>query len=616
MAWADGLEISEVRAENYPRLIVRFSAHEADGTPISNIKLGQLQVWENDNPQEGVDFYSLRESSPELWISLVIDVSGSMNDDNKLSQAKEAAKAFISRLRPKDRTSIVSFSDRVVLHQQPTGDTGVLRRAIDSLQAKGPTRMNDGLARGVAEVMRARPNARRAVILLSDGEDTDSQTTLREAIGPALEARLPIFTIGFGPDVKADILQGVANETKARYYGAPTGRDLDYAFKLLSGQLSSQYEVWWPSNGGAPVGSTVQGRLRLERGAESLETSFSYVVPALSRAPVRPERAVETGSRSIEVPIASLMEFPDWWPLAAAVLGALGTLAAYYGVICRLTRSRLQQRLQQYVGGDQSVALRLMRAKSPQRQAARPIILRMARLSHRLMPSRVLDHLRQRLVLAGRPSAWHFSQFLATKLLLAIGLGAAGFGLMTASSANPTSHLAMVGSLSLLGFYLPHPWLGAQIRSRQRQIQRALPDALDLMTVGVGAGLSLDGAILEVVEKSDNALTQELINFLAELRMGRSRREALQGLAARTEVEDVKVLVASLVQAEELGMSLSDALTVQADQMRIRRRQRAEELAHKATLKMMFPMIILIFPALFVVIMGPAVPGLARFMGG
>ena len=187
---------------------------------------------------------------------------------------------------------------------------------------------------------------------------------------------------------------------------------------------------------------------------------------------------------------------------------------------------------------------------------------------------------------------------------------------MQVGSGNTLASVAILGALGVLGFYLPHIWLGTQIKSRQKAIQKALPDALDLMTVGVGAGLSLDGAILEIVEKSDNPLSRELANFLAELRMGRSRRQALQGLQARTEVDDVKVLVASLLQAEELGMSLSDTLVVQADQMRQRRRQRAEEQAHKATIKMLFPMILLIFPALFVVIMGPAVPSLVGFMSG
>jgi tight adherence protein C len=173
--------------------------------------------------------------------------------------------------------------------------------------------------------------------------------------------------------------------------------------------------------------------------------------------------------------------------------------------------------------------------------------------------------------------------------------------------------MTVAASLAATGYFLPHFWLGSQIRARQKAIQRALPDTLDLLTVGVGAGLSLDGAILEVVEKSDNHLSHELASFLAELRMGRTRREALQGLQARTEVEDIKVLVASLIQAEELGMSLSETLLVQADQMRLRRRQRAEEMAHKATVKMLFPMVVLIFPALFIVIMGPAVPSFMAF---
>lgn len=615
-ARAEGLEVSEVRSDNYPRVTVRLSANMADGSPVTDLKPGQLQVWENGTPQPQVDFYSLRETSNELWVALVVDVSGSMNDDGKLAQAKQAAKSFVSRLRSKDRTTIVTFSDRVILQQQPTGDPGVLQRAIDGLQAKGPTRMNDGLARGVAEVMRSRPEARRAVILLSDGEDTGSEVDLATALGPATDAKVPVYTIGLGTDARADILSGIARDTKARYYAAPKAQDLDYVFKLLSGQLSAQYEAWWQSTTTGPAGTPVSGRVLLQApNGEQIEATFSYVVPvALKPAPRTDYQAEATGGlKQVEFPRDASWDLPAWWPVLAALLAAVGVYVAYSGLILRLRRSRTQERLLSFVASYLGRS-RLLPNKAAQRQHMRPVVLRLARVAHRLTPMRLLDDLRRRLVLAGRPSGWHFSQFLASKLLLAGGLGLLGYILAAVNQTDPLFFMVVTGSLLVLGWYLPHFWLGAQIRRRQKQIQRALPDTLDLMTVGVGAGLSLDGAILEIVEKSDNALSHELANFLAEMRMGRSRREALQGLEARTGVDDIKVLVASLIQADELGMSLSETLMIQADQMRMRRRQRAEELAHKATVKMMIPMVLLIFPALFIVIIGPAVPSMMEFL--
>lgn len=616
-ARAEGIEVAEVRTDNYPRVIIRFTVNGADGLPVTDLKPGQLEVFENGVQQGQVDFYSLRESSPDLWLSLVMDVSGSMNDDNKLAQAQAAAKAFVGRLRPRDRTSIVTFSDKVVLQQQPTGDVNALRRAIDGLQAKGPTRMNDGLARGIAELQRARQGARRAAILLSDGEDTDSQAELAPVVRTAAQEGIPIYTIGLGADARADVLRGIAAETGGRFYAAPQPSDLDLVFRLLSGQLSGQYEAWWQSTTEAPAGASVEGQVRVVRaGMAPQEAPFSYIMPAFRR-PSQAESSLPVGElREVPRTPRAGWPLPPWWPLLAAVLAAAGAAALYYGAILRLTRTAVQRRLELFVRGYLGDRPRSAPARPTQRQRVRPLVLWLARLSHRLLPTRMLDDLRHRLVLAGRSSSWHFSQFLAAKLLLAAALGTGGYALAIAGDGSLSTTAMLPASLALLGFYLPHLWLGAQIRARQKAIQRALPDSLDLLTVGVSAGLSLDAAILELVERLDNPLTQEFASFLAELRMGRSRREALRGLEVRTGVEDVRVLVASLLQAEELGMSISETLTVQADQMRIRRRQRAEEQAHKATVKMLFPMAVLIFPALFIVIMGPAIPSLLAFMRG
>lgn len=615
-AAAEGVEVSEVRTDQYPRVIVRFAANLEDGTPISDLKPGQLLVWENGQAQEQVDLFSLRESSAEVWVSLVIDISGSMNDEDRLTQAKQAAKAFVSRLRSKDRTSIVTFSDKVLLQQQPTGDPGTLGRAIDALKATGPTRLYDGLERGVSEALRARQGARRAVVLLSDGDDTDSVSELDAVLRPAIEHKIPVYAIGLGSEIQSDVLTRIARETGGRYYAAPKATDLHYVFQLLSGQLASQYEAWWASSSTVPSGNKVDGRLVLELpGRPPLETTFSYVMPVFMRPVPRAEAPAGLPLRSVDFGQTEVWDLPDWWPLSAAALAALGMYVAFYGLVVRLTKGRVQDRMQRFVGSYNLPRNRLLQFRATQTQSLRPMVLAVARLSHRMLPTSMLDALRHQLVLAGMPSGWHFSKFLAAKLLLAAGGAGLGYTVGLAREASGSQLLLQMVGAALTGYYLPHPWLKARIKARQKAIQRALPDALDLMTVGVGAGLSLDGAILEIVEKSDNPLSRELANFLAEMRMGRSRREALQGLQARTEVEDIKVLVASLLQAEELGMSLSETLVIQADQMRLRRRQRAEELAHKATVKMLIPMVLLIFPALFVVIMGPAVPDMLEFLG-
>jgi tight adherence protein C len=167
-----------------------------------------------------------------------------------------------------------------------------------------------------------------------------------------------------------------------------------------------------------------------------------------------------------------------------------------------------------------------------------------------------------------------------------------------------------------LGYLLPGMWLGQQIKKRKHNIVKALPDALDLLTISVEAGLAFDLALMRVADKWDNELSNEFKRVLTDTRLGRARRDALKDMAKRTGVEDVQTFTAAIIQAEQLGVSIGKILRIQSDQMRIRRRQRAEEAAHKAPIKMLIPMAFLIFPSLFVVILGPAVPRLMESLSG
>jgi tight adherence protein C len=212
-------------------------------------------------------------------------------------------------------------------------------------------------------------------------------------------------------------------------------------------------------------------------------------------------------------------------------------------------------------------------------------------------------------VLAGSPL--EVRDFLGAKGLLAIALGG-GALLLSPILRLGGSSLLWAFVAAALGFYLPNLILARSIKARQKLVQRALPDTLDLLTICVEAGLGFDAAIQRVVEKRDDALSHEFGRVLSEMRVGRSRRDALRSLTERTDVQDVHTFVSAIVQSEQLGVAISKVLFTQADQMRVRRRQRAEEAAHKAPIKMLFPMAFLIFPALFIVLLGPTLPRITQ----
>jgi len=252
----------------------------------------------------------------------------------------------------------------------------------------------------------------------------------------------------------------------------------------------------------------------------------------------------------------------------------------------------------------------------------RPTIGRMSRLMARILRKKTgqtaddpsLSGIQKKLILAGSPNNLSASDFLGILGLSILGMSGLVFLLMGLAGSDVITSflLAVVGAG--IGYYLPNVWLTGKIRARRKEIERSMPDALDLLVISVEAGLGFDSAIQRLTEKANNALTREFRRMLAEIRMGRSRREALKEVVYRTEVPDLNTFVSAIIQADQLGVSISRVLTVQADQMRLLRRQRAEEMAAKAPLKMLFPMVLLIFPATFIVILGPSMPQL--FGGG
>jgi tight adherence protein C len=221
-----------------------------------------------------------------------------------------------------------------------------------------------------------------------------------------------------------------------------------------------------------------------------------------------------------------------------------------------------------------------------------------------------MEAIQRKLALAGNPYRWTPADYLGMKAFAALVLGGLFFFLMTI--AGETGYAFLFGGVGVMfGWFGPELLLRSKTQARQKQIQRSLPDSLDLLVISVEAGLGFDAAIQRLVEKKDDALATEFARVLAEMRVGRSRRDALKDMVLRTQVADLNNFVGAILQAEQLGVSVTKVLTVQAEQMRVIRRQRAEEKAAQLQLKLIFPLAIFIFPALCVVIMGPIWPTLA-----
>jgi tight adherence protein C len=375
------------------------------------------------------------------------------------------------------------------------------------------------------------------------------------------------------------------------------------------------YEATWDSNLPTPAGSTVNGRFAVSiNGRPEVEANFAFIVP-FPRQAAAPSQA-EPAPALIPVPHPDPGEVDQ--PLAqsmAAVLAGLAFLAGVGGFIGYTYWRRAQDRLAMWVGRSAEHRARQIARDSKSRRAMTlsPTTQFFGKWGAKLVSSAQGDKLRKSLVLAGRPTSQHYTRFVATKATVGFVLCMVGFWLMLPLAPFMTTILVSL-TLGTVGFIVPSLWLGRAIKARQYNMKRELPDSLDLITIGVSAGLAFDGAVAEVVDKWDNDLSHEFSTMLGELRMGMGRRQALTNLTERTQVDEIQVMVSQLIQADELGMSLTDTLLTLADQMRLRRRQRAEELAHKAAVKMLIPLVFLIFPALFIVILGPAAQDMLAFV--
>lgn len=237
-----------------------------------------------------------------------------------------------------------------------------------------------------------------------------------------------------------------------------------------------------------------------------------------------------------------------------------------------------------------------------------PVIKKIGEISTRFTPQRLLQETTLKLELAGNPGRIDASTFLATRFVGATIFGGLLLLISSLSSVNwPFGRVVLVvGIFTALGFFFPQLWLQSRINGRQNEVRKALPDALDLLTICVEAGLGFDAAMSKVGEKWENELSIMFGRCIREVQLGKTQREALRDMADRIGLPELTSFVAAVIQSQALGVSLAKVLRIQSDQMRMKRRQFAEELAHKAPVKMIILMALLTFPSIMIILMAPA----------
>jgi len=297
--------------------------------------------------------------------------------------------------------------------------------------------------------------------------------------------------------------------------------------------------------------------------------------------------------------------------LLALIVGG-GILLAFVGLAMRPsmnTADMVQERLQAY-GGEKPMTLEQMELQKPfSDRFLRPAIERLGQRLAKSTPEKARVDLQNRLNLAGvrnlSPSDLTAIRYVCFVLGAAIGLL---LGLLLNQDTGNVIFLAAAPLvLGIVGLYGPIYWLRTKVEQRRTQIQKGLPDAMDLLTIAVEAGLGFDAAMARVTDKFKNALSDEFAQVLQETRLGRPRLEALDDMGRRTGVEDLHNFVQAVIQSEQMGVGVAKILRLQSDEMRRKRRQRAQEKAAQASLKMMLPMVGCIFPTIWIVLIGPAI---------
>jgi tight adherence protein C len=267
----------------------------------------------------------------------------------------------------------------------------------------------------------------------------------------------------------------------------------------------------------------------------------------------------------------------------------------------------LEERLAEFAERGETASLREIEMSQPfMERVVIPFANFIGEIALRFTPQKALNEIERKLERAGNPRGLEPTTFFAARFILAFLLG--GILLLSyGSEVFQFTKLIITITATGLGFTMPNMLIDSRVKRRQKEVRKALPDALDLLTICVEAGLGFDAAMRKVADKWDNELSIAFGRALKEVQLGKLRREALRSMAERIGASEFDSFVAAVIQSEQLGVSMAKVLRIQSDDMRVKRRQRAEAEAQKAPVKMLIPMAFLIFPTIVFILMGPAV---------
>jgi len=606
------IKITQVDAAAFPNVHFAVSIFDAQDRPVSNLSPSEIFVSEQGRPQT-VMLEPASRNAP-VALALALDTSGSMAG-RTLVDAKAALALLVRSLGPDDAAAIVTFNTQATVRQALTSDQNALLAASDSAVASGNTAIFDAVAQSIDVLAAVPAQSRRAIVLVTDGVDNSSLLGLGAVTDRLLAQGYPLYVVGLGNDLDRRVLQALADGSKGgQLFVAPSSSDLTSIYSALSQRIITQYLVTYGSDTrNAPDGTPLTLTAQVQRAGVILGfASATFTVP-VGRGVVA---AVPSAIPAASAPVATVQARPSPGPYSAEVVALLGTATALSLVLWVFVlasgnslNARQRRRVDGLVVSDQPLGDAKRRAFS--KRVLLPALVQITRPFSRFAAGFMSGPIRRRLQHAGEPLDLGPAEFLG----LQIGTGAAAAvvaGVLVTLQIGLQPFWIFLSTLGglLIGIVVPSILLDRAGRARKQKIMLALPSALDMLALSARAGMTFDGAVAQVAHRWESPLTVEFRRMLSEFRMGRDRRDALRDMASRTGVPEVVRFANAVVQADALGVPISKVLRDQALEMRTRRRQRAEASARKAPIKMLFPMVGLIFPALFVVILGPAVPKL------
>ncbi len=295
--------------------------------------------------------------------------------------------------------------------------------------------------------------------------------------------------------------------------------------------------------------------------------------------------------------------------IAVIVILIVAIVLVFVGLRDTQRDDPLQTRLAEFAAKGETATLEEIELSQPlTERIIMPLARKLGEIALKFTPQNALQVTAEKIERAGSPRGLDPTLFWASRFIIALGIGAVMVFMFSMGPVgwNWLRKTLVILFFVLVGFYVPELLLTSKIQRRQKEVRKAMPDALDLLTICVEAGLGFDGAMAKVNEKWDNELSLAFGRALREIQLGKLRREALKDMSERIGLPELTSFVAAVIQSEQLGVSLAKVLRIQSDQMRIKRRQLAEEQAHKAPIKMLIPMALLIFPSICIVLMTPA----------